>query len=244
MKRLLILCLVAIVAGCAKFPTNGATNNVTRISFMMRVQGKINTTVDEDPGTNYIYLVGIRTATEDNPDPQTNPQPVFSAPHPNGFVQGQPTHFVQFDTINPNATYPFHLYQFAKTGDPNNPIDLSTYTEVNQPIINFTRPDPGSGVLKFDLYLNQLADSQDAMNNLKFLQVNFLTMNKTARETTSGRMQDYLGDNNNASEVNKAITIDLRTNTIRQNDGIYEPQGDTSDPDLDIVDWSIQVTRP
>jgi hypothetical protein len=238
--------LVAVSAiGCAKFPENGGgSSNVARITFRMRVQGKINTTQDEDPITSYIYIVAIRASADENPNPDTNPQPVFSAPHPNGFVQGQPTHFVQFDAINPNAQFPYVLYRFAKTGNPANPIDLATWGRVDQQIINFVRPDPGTNELRFDVFLNQLASSEEEMNNLRFIQVNFLTMNRYARETTSGRIQDFLGNNDNPVDVNKAITVDLRTNTIRENDGNYEPQGDTGDPDLDIVDWSVQVIRP
>jgi hypothetical protein len=236
-KRLSLMAKMAMplsLVSCAKFPANGTASNVTRVTFMMRVQGKINTTQDDDPLTSDYYFVAIRASSEDNPDPTTNPQPVFSAPHPNGFVQGQCTHFVQFETANPNAPYPYTLWRFP------DPIGLSGPQQLNSPIINFTRPDPGTGTLRFDLFVNQLGDPA----TLKFLQVNFFTMNKLARETTSGRLQDYLGDSGDPLDVNKAITIDLRTNTIRQNDGNYEPAGDCPDPDLDIVDWSIQVTRP
>ncbi|HEY0867915.1 MAG TPA: hypothetical protein VGE01_11065 [Fimbriimonas sp.] len=245
MKPTLALLVAAALCGCAKFPEDGGgTANVTRIQFRMRVQGKINTTLDNDPITNYIYAVAIRASADENPNPETNPQPVFSAPHPNGFVQGEPTHFVLFDSINPQSQYPYVLYRFARTGDPENPINLASWTRVDQQIINFVRPDAGSNELRFDLFINQLADSVEEQNSLRFLQVNFLTMNRYARDTVSGRQQDYLGNNNNPVDVNKAITIDLRTNTVRENDNDYEPTGDTPDPDLDIVDWSVQVVRP
>lgn len=92
--RALVLSALAIT-GCAKFPANGTGTTYTRVSFRIRVAGKINTTQDADPLTNYLYFVAIRASSDDNPDSTTNPQPVFAV-NPNGFVGGQPTHFVEF----------------------------------------------------------------------------------------------------------------------------------------------------
>lgn len=239
--RALVLSALA-VTGCAKFPANGTGTTYTRVSFRIKVAGKINTTQDADPLTNYLYFVAIRASSDDNPDSTTNPQPVFAV-NPNGFVGGQPTHFVEFDTLNPTQQYPYRLYQFATTSDPANPINLGAYSEVAQPIVNFTRPDSGGAELKFDLFTNQLGDGTGS-TALKFLQVNFLTMNKRLLSGTTGRLQDFLGDNNNAADLNKAIKVDLRTNDYKVNTSDYEPSGDVSDPDLDIVDWSVTVTRP
>lgn len=235
---------VFFLGACAKFPENGGNANVTRITFRMRVQGKINTAQDDDPLTNYLYFVAIRATSDENPDPVlTNPQPIFS-PNPNGFVNGQPTHFVEFNTLNPTESFPYHIYRFARTGNPSNPIDLGQWTEVQQRIINFERPTNGGNVLQFDVFINQLADTEEEQNNLRFLQVNFLTMNRRLLTDTGGRIQDYLGRNSDPLDVNKAIRVDLRTNDIKENTADYEPEGDVVDPDLDIVDWSIRVVRP
>jgi hypothetical protein len=208
----------------------------------MSVEGKINTASDSDPLSNYIYIVALRVSNEVNPQPQTNPQPIFDV-NPNGFVAGQPTHFIEFNSLNPGASFPYTLYAFRKTGNPSDPIDLAQFAPSVSNIINFTRPGSNGNTLEFEVFLPQLAESLDEANNFISMQVNFLTMNRKALSNAGGRVIDFLGDNRDITQLNSAIRVDLRTNDRRFNTGDFEPQGDTADPDLDVVDWEVQVIR-
>ena len=72
MKKLGILGLALIAAGCAKFPGTGEGAN-TRVHITMTVAGHIK--------PNYIYVVAIRWAKDDPPfDQDHGPIPVLTQP--------------------------------------------------------------------------------------------------------------------------------------------------------------------
>ncbi len=91
------------------------TTGWTAVTFTFKVAGKINTTVP------YIYDVGITASSDANPMPSRAPLPVVGANNPNGRMAGCPTHFVEFNSTDPNSSYPFTLMEFAPTrsGVPN-----------------------------------------------------------------------------------------------------------------------------
>ena len=69
------------------------------------------------------------------------------------------------------------------------------------------------------------------------------------RNASAGPEKETTG--NNPPEFNRYIKVDLRQNGIINNtSGItagIEPTGDSAPvniPDLDIIDWSIEVIRP
>lgn len=246
--RHLALGILPILAlgGCAKSPAGAVAGNFTRISFRVRVAGHIN--------PNYIYDVAIHADTDPDPEPQFAPVPVLNANNPNGRVAGSPTHFVEFDALN-SQVEPFVLYRFAKReevqnpSDPTNPIALESWARsIRRRIVNFEQVDLGTSTeLRFDLFTDQLVDADADAQNLKSLQVNFLTMNRLANQGSGNRVIDSLGDNA-TSNLNQYIRIDLRTNqtysnTVGPGAGL-EPTGDSPDPDLDIIDWSVDVQRP
>lgn len=262
MKTVLFALPIALglIAGCAKFPEGGTSANFTRVTFRMKVAGRINTTLDEDPSTYYIYDVAIRATDDLNPEDKLAPQLVATTDNPNGRVAGSPTHFVEFDSLNPNSADPFVLYRFStqledpNPSDPSNPINLASFARSTRGrIVNFQRLEDDPSVLQFDLFINTLANDDDAALQLNTLQVNFLTMSRLSTGSGGTRVIDAIGDTtgNSPPDFNRYIKIDLRQSGITNNTtGItagIEPTGDTAPvniPDLDITDWSIEVVRP
>ncbi|MEZ0327544.1 MAG: hypothetical protein ACAH95_16720 [Fimbriimonas sp.] len=254
-----LLAAIALVCGCAKFPETAGGEQFTRVTFRMRVGGKINTALDEDGTIYYIYDVAIRATPELNPEDRFAPVPVVASNNPNGRMAGSPTHFVEFDSQNPNSAEPFILYRFAtqaevpNPSDPTNPINLNSFSRATRGrIVNYQNLSEDPSVLQFDIFVNQLADDDTAARLLTSLQVNFLTMSRLSTGVGGTRAIDSIGDNRVPSEFNRYIKIDLRQNGVTNNQsGIttgIEPTGDiyptgVNDPDLDIVDWSIEVHR-
>ena len=241
----------AALAGCAKFPENGAVaNNVTKVIIRVQVAGTIN--------PNYIYDVAIRSSADPNPTTDLNriPTPLIGENNPNGRMAGSPTHFVEFQALTAQIE-PFILYRFTtraekpNDADPDNPINLSSYArQPNTRIINFTPVNPGvDNTLEFTLFINQIPDTVNGNLPPQALQLNFLTMNRLAGTGAGSRIIDSLGDNRSPGGPNQYIKIDLRSDLTYGNAGGLpgeglEPTGDCPDPDLDIVGWTVQVQRP
>ncbi len=236
----LIACLAGVVcAGCAKFPVNGTTD-ARHVTFRFRVAGQIR--------PDYVYIVAIRTSTDLNPDTINGPIPVITYPNANGFVAGQPTHFILYD---PTLARPFIIRRFLPTTDPGNPVDLTKWTDVGVPI-NYGDVGAGTRELTFEITLDQIADNHAAALLLRTLQVNILTMNRVSTGTGTGRIIDSLGDNRTVNGINQFIKIPLNSSRIYDNQffNLLEPPSDAPssidclDPDLDLTDFSVEVTTP
>lgn len=221
-----------IVAGCAKFPASGGTAGDTRLVFRMTIAGALR--------ADYVYIVALRVSTELNPT-TTGPIPVVIAPSANGFVTGNATHFVRWDSTQ---SRPYILYRFDDASD------LVAYREVAIPI-NSLDTTVGGKTLGFELSTLQLAADATSAAALQSVQANFLTMNRLALQTSSGRIFDSLGDNRSASDQTQFVRVPLGTSGIYDNArfNLLEPPSDSpgttdvADPDLDLVDWSIEVRR-
>jgi len=236
-----------VVAGCAKFPKNGDSTSFVKLTFRMKVLGTFN--------QNYFYDVAIRTSTDPNPpaDPTKVPQPVIGQNNPNGRVAGSPGYFVEYAPSNPIGPDPFTLYRFAtrdespNPSDPDNDVNLGSFLPSTRGrIVTYSTMIPGTtNEFQFDLYVNLLADTDDKAKEIQALQVQFLTMSRLSNQGSGTRFYDYLGSLNQP----EFIKIDLRSNNQYGNalgllgSGI-EPDNDCPDPDLNIVDWGVTVTRP
>lgn len=228
-------CLFAIaasfllLASCAKFPGTGSSDFTKRLVFIMTVDEKIRT--EPPPGESglpYIYIFALRLSTDPNPI-DDGPLPVVR-PSGNGFVAGNCTHYILW---NPLA---FPEYQIFKFLDP----ELNQSVQTGIPI-NYLQIGEGGNTLQFEIDMSQLVPAGD-VDTIKSIQVNFLTMNNT--NTGGGpRLWDALGDSRFPGEINSYFTFQLDFSDLftNQNTGNVEPQGDVVDPDLDIVDWSIEV---
>lgn len=225
MKRLALLALL-LVAGCAKFPSDGSAIGTKRLVFTMTTAGPIS--------PNYVYIIAMNASTDANPTEQ-GPIPIISEPWGNGFVAGTVDVFVRWDPLtSPN----YLIYRFRDA----NQIQ---FLQVGVPI-NFDAVPSGGKTLRFELDLNQIAASVAEAPLLQSLQVNFLTMDRVPQGTDpNGKTYDALGNTQSPTGINDFVVIPLdRTgvyNNARFNN--LEPAGDTPEPNLDITDWSIEVRQ-
>lgn len=134
----------------------------TAVTFSFSVAGQINTT---EP---YIYDVAIAASSDAHPLPQFAPLPVITGNNPNGRMAGCPTHFVEFNSLQPSAQYPFTLYRFASNPKNRlNPTDLSQFAPTTRGVISeFEKLKKGGSVLTFTLYTNMLADTDQQARKL------------------------------------------------------------------------------
>lgn len=262
-----------LLAGCAKSPSGASAGNFTRIHFRIEVAGRVNTPFDEDPNVSYVYAIAIRASSDTNPLPQYAPLPVLNDGtnpnnqnvNPNGIVAGSPTHLVLLGNVQgttSTATRPYILYRFPSqteapnTNDPDNPVNITTPILSNRaPILNFEPLDSNPQVIEFDLFTNQLVDvgtNLDAQAQaLTNLQVNFLTMTRPTNTSGSERLSDSLGNQLlDGTDAFDFINVNLLANNNYTNsssnietEGDLLPRGSRL-PDIDIVNWSIEVRRP
>lgn len=221
-----------IGASCAKFPDSSADVGDTRILFSMTVSGQIR--------SDYVYIVAIRVSNDLNPT-GTGPQPVVTYPSANGFVAGGATHFVRWDPLQSRS---YTLYRFSDPSDGTTTDGLTSYVAVGIPITQ-TDVTEGSRKISFELSTRQLADTVATASALQSVRVNFLTMNRIALESGSGRVFDGLGDTRTVNEINTYFQFPINTSGTYSNarQAELEPTGDVQDPDLDISDWSVEVRR-
>lgn len=220
----LVVLMAAGLAGCAKFPETGTGATATRVVFTLQFDREIN--------RNYVYVVAINPSTADSPTVQ-GPIPVIAPPWGNGFVAGNATHFVGFNFLIPGQ---FNIYRFRDAV-------LNNYEFVGVPV---TTEDvlPGSNRLRFEINVAQIAQSQAEAESFRSLQVNLLSMDRVPQSGT-GKVWDALGDGRLPSQINSPVVISLRASRIYTNASFFdlEPRSDAADPDLDLVDFTIEVRR-
>ena len=232
MLKLIALVLFAALVGCAKFPSSGSSDFTKRLLFTMTVDSQLRT--GGEPGGSgfpYVYIVAIRLSTDPNPT-DTGPIPVV-VPGGNGFVAGNCTHFILW---NPLASPSYQIFQFEDS-------TLNDWFQTGVPI-QFLPIEVGDDTLSFEIDLSQLV-AVALVPTIQSIQVNFLTMNNT-NTSGGGRLWDALGNGNIPAEINSYFTFQPNFAALYTNSttGNVEPPGDVSDPDLDIVDWSIEVRLP
>lgn len=224
---LLALCALA-AAGCAKFP-NLASGQHVHLVFRMTVAGQIN--------PNYIYLVAVNPSIDLNPTVQ-GPIPVVAAPWGNGLLAGNATHFIRYD---PTQTSPYTIYRFITP-------DLLQFQAIGAPV-NSVPPGETGSTLEFEIDMAQIAPSNFDPDTYNSVQVNFMTMNRRPLGGDPGsKVWDALGDSRDPNSVNDYIRVPLTSSRLFSNAGPeyqdIEVQGDTPSPDLDIVNWSVEVRKP
>lgn len=223
-RRFGLIALVAVLTGCAKFPETGTGATATRLVFTLQF--------DREISRNYVYVVAINPSTADNPTVQ-GPIPVIAPPWGNGFVAGNATHFVGFNFLVPGQ---FNIYRFRDAA-------LNNYEFVGVPVAT-EDVLPGANRLRFEINLAQIAQSQAEAESFRSLQVNLLSMDRVPQSGT-GKVWDALGDGRLPSQINSPVVVSLRTSRIYTNASFFdlEPRSDCADPDLDLVDFTIEVRR-
>lgn len=213
-----------MIGGCAKFPDNGGAASDRRLIFTMTVAREIN--------PNFVYIVALNPSVDPNPTVE-GPIPVVGPPWGNGFVAGNVKLFVRWDPLtSPN----FIIYRFRDQ-------ELIEFFQIGVPV-NYEDVPDGGKTLRFELDLDQIADSTDQAPLLQSVQVNFLTMDKVPTGTTPvTKFFDSLGDTRLPSEIDDWVLIPLRTTGVYDDTrfGGIEPENDVQDPDLDITYWSVEV---
>ncbi|MCC7434043.1 MAG: hypothetical protein IT363_05110 [Methanoregulaceae archaeon] len=224
MRLLRLLPLLALV-GCAKLPETPVGAAGTRLAFTITLAREVN--------ENYVYMVALRPSTDPNP-PEQGPIPVIAPPWGNGFVAGTVTHFVSWANIQSPR---YLLYRFRDAA-------LIDYFALGAPV-NYVDVLPGGKVLRFEIDLTQIAPSAAVAETYQSLQFNILTNDRIPQGGAGTKNWDALGDGRLPSEINTPITISLRTSGTYDNARYFdlEPNGDVADPDLDIVDWKVEVRR-
>lgn len=230
--RLLVAVLVLVLAGCAKLPGGGGGAQGKRIVLTMVLDGELN--------ENFVYIFPLRVSIDPNP-PDDGPIPVIGPPWGNGFVAGNATHFVKYE---PQRPQPFVLYKFLDSS-------LLNYIEIGTIEVYDTIPLDDPDVeqaerkrFRFEVEVNDLADTPIDADKLESAQINFLTMDRVG-SGSDNRAWDALGDG--SVELKSWITVPLRTAATYNNAqfNYIEPQSqDVADPALDIRDWTIEVRLP
>lgn len=225
------------VAGCARAPGGAQNSTGAQLIVSMTVAGRIN------PAFSYFVLFN----TTNSPTTSTGPIPVVASPWGNGFAAGQFTQFVRYDSTQGSAGY--GVYSVVPGSN------LRSFQFLGSPL-QFTPPGDSGSTLQFRIPLSQLAVSGISADQIQNLQINFIATNSTPTDanTSATKLFDALGDARQVGGVNNPITISTAQSHIYQNsDSVTpEPSGDvteagngvfqtTSEPDLDIVNWSVEV---
>lgn len=233
LRTVVLFALLSISIGCARFPDVPPGPGGTLLVIKMTVDGKIRT--GQEAGSNgipYVYMVAFRLSNESNPT-SIGPIPVIAPPWGNGFVAGNATNFVWW---NPQLQPSYAIFKFADTL-------LNEYFQTGT-AVRFTEVTPGSNSIQFEVNLSQLEPDAAKLELVKSVQINFLTMDRIP-VTGTAKFWDALGDGRRPTEVNSPILIPLNQPALYNNQlsGGIEPRGDQPEPDLDIVDWSVEVRR-
>lgn len=233
MKGLAVLVAGFCMAGCAKFPDNTGPRS-TRIICTLNVDGNIRTGTEVGgAGAPFVYIIAFRFSNQDTPT-TSGPIPVIAPPWGNGFVAGNATHFVRWD---PTAADEYLIYRFR---------DETTLTEwfpIGTPIVS-EHVNTGAKRIRFEFDLQQLFPTALERDELRSVQVNFLTMDRVP-QTGASKQWDALGDSSLITTLNDFVTIPLLQNGIFDNRraGNLEPTNDQPNPDLDISDWTVEIQR-
>ena len=221
------IAILSTLTGCAKFPA-GPTKTGKQLVLTLKVRGKINPTDATDSSIQRHYFIAI----DNDGDPNTGPWAAIYPPYGgNGWVTSQDaqhsiglTSFVQYDASNTEG----YIYGVL-------PGSFFLNVSSPQPPIRAELLEGGS-TLRVIIDFSQIATTAVPFDEIKQLDINFITTNAlpVTGQFVAGRIWDSLGPSGqNYVRVNT---------TIDQLYYDYNADGPgVSDPDLDIVYWSVEV---
>lgn len=215
--------MLITLAACARFPQVPEGAGVRRIVVEVQVAGRIR--------PDYAYFVLFNLSND--PTGQSGPVPVVAPPWGNGFAAGAFTHYMRFDNLQPAGGY--GLYRVI----PNTNLSVSEYIgppRASEPV------GAQSDRLRFEIDLTQFIRDPVAAAEMRFIQLNIIATDRvpTDPNDTRPKVVDALGDP--ALGISQYLNIRIDQNRILRNaDTNLEPRGDVPDPDLDIVDWRVEV---
>jgi len=237
--------LAFFTGACARSPTSSGGDGTTRkfLIVNMTVRGQIQ---PQDAATPYYYFCVInRTDTISEP----GPVPVVDRPWGNGFAAPAPNAgpdnqgfigFVRYDRSGYRC--------FRVTGN----ATQGSFTDLGQPD-GATAPQTGEKALSFRFDLNRLKLTPEEVEK-RYVQINLIaTNNLPIGAEDAAKVWDAFGDGRGdagTGSLNAPITLDATQNIFRRNsDTNLEPANDVrdhlgpivDDPNLDIVDWSVEI---
>lgn len=215
------------LTGCAKFPT-GAVTTGKQLVLTLKVRGKINPIDSTSPNTRRHYFIAI----DNDNNPNTGPWAAIFPPYGgNGWVTSQDanhsiglTSFVQYDASNTEG-YIYGVLPgsfFLNVTAPQTPIRAELLD--------------GGSTLRVVIDFSQIATAAIPADQIKQLDINFITTNAMplTGEFVAGRIWDGLGPSGK-----NYVTVDTTNDRLYYD---YNADGPAvSDPDLEIVYWSVEV---
>jgi hypothetical protein len=209
--------IAALVSGCARFPEGVAPVTGRRIIITLTVAGEIN--------PNYYYYAAFDTSGTATP----GSLPVVARPWGNGWGTGNITHYVLYDQFQPQG---YGLYRIP----PDTQLLGKEY--LGTPV-SLTRPLPGTNSLQFTIALDQLATTDQPVEDIDLVNINFITTDVVPLDDNypGPKYYDALGELGN-----DFLTISVRTSQTYSNSQTpIEQSDDVRIPDLDIIGWTIEV---
>jgi len=233
------LLLLLLPLSCAKSPggTDNGSGTGPQLLISMTVKGRIR--------PDYFYYVLFNNAGDTSG--ANGPIPVVTAPYGNGFASGAFTQYLEYNQSQPNAGYEMYA------------VVPNTGLRQSQPLgapLQFTPVQTGGSTIQFRIPISQLATTAIPAGSIKNLQINFITTNvvPTDPNYTGTKLFDALGNSTEIGSINNYLTIPTTQARIFNNSTSVtpEPAGDVAEsgngtfqsvnePDLDIVDYSIEV---
>ena len=221
------MAILSTLTGCAKSPS-GPTTTGKQLVLTLKVRGRINPTDATDLSVRRHYFIAIDNDGDHNTGPWAAVFPPYGG---NGWVTSQNaqqsiglTSFVQYDSSNTEG----YIYGVL-------PGSFFLNVSSPQPPIRAELLESGS-TIRVTMDLSQVATTAIPTASIKQLDVNFITTNALplSGEFVAGRIWDGLGPSGQ-----NYVTIDTTTNQLYYGDNADGPT--VTDPDLDIVYWSVEV---
>ena len=226
---LIAAAVLSTLSGCAKFPT-GPTTTGKQLVVTLKVRGRINPLDPAEPNIQRHYFVAI----DNDNDPNTGPLAALYPPYGGtGWVTSQNaaqsvglTSFVQYDAANPQG----YIYGVL-------PGSFFLNRTAPQPPIDYEILDGGSS-LRFVIDFSQIATATIPADQIKQLNINFITTNAlpNGNDLVESREIDGLGPSGQ-----DYVNIDTTTDRVYTDTDTDAPNLTVTDPDLDIVSWTIEV---
>lgn len=223
-----VLSVMVTLAGCAKFPSTAPVTG-KQLVITVRVRGRIAPVSSLDPSVQHYYFIAIDNDNDQNTGPWAVVGPPWGG---NGWLTSQnaaqsigATSYIQYDSANPGG-YIYSILpgsNFLNTSSPQLPIRSELLD--------------GGSTLRYTIDLSQIATTAIPADQIKQLDINFMTTNTLAVNPNAiyqTREWDSLGPSGQ----------DYVTVETTQDRTYYEDKVQThaiTDPDIEIVSWSIQV---
>lgn len=229
-KVLIYLLLAMALSGCAKNPESGVVSGKLLVATL-RVAGRISPIDTADPSVRRYYFVAIDVDNDQN----TGPWAVVGPPYGgNGWVT----------SADPVNNVGLTSYFVMSPEDPNGnvygilPGSYFLGTTAPRPPIRCEIIESGAA-MQVIIDLGQLATPTTSAENIRQLNINFITTNQLAVNPSYQypyREWDSLGIGGQ-----DYISIDTDQSTTWSGE---DERGDVSDPDLDIINWSVEIQQP